>query len=192
MSMLPRVFTIEARPENNNEYGSREGRRRIHTLFRDSHEGVGRSSREHRVNGDRDTAVGAIFEANGEGNARGQLAVKLALRELLVYRYTAHMRGDLPQLSEHQLRPRMLLGKTSTIAIVVDRSHLQSARYWGEIVSSSSEPTGTPESVMSHSSWRAMRKPLFILKEPLMSGSLMSPFQPTVVRGFYGRQCGAG
>lgn len=29
-----------------------------------------------------------------------------------------------------------------------------------------------------------MRRPLLILKEPSMSGSLMSPFQPTVVRGF--------
>lgn len=74
-----------------------------------------------------------------------------------------------------------------------DRStNSQSARYWGEIVSSSSEPTGTPESVMSQSNCRAMRKPLLILKEPLMSGSLMRPFHPTVVRGFCGNLEGAG
>lgn len=30
-----------------------------------------------------------------------------------------------------------------------------------------------------------MRKPLLMRKEPSMSGSLMRPFQPTVVRGFY-------
>lgn len=56
--------------------------------------------------------------------------------------------------------------------------------YWGEMVSRSSEPTGTPSSVKSQSSWRARRRPLFILKEPSMSGSLMRPFHPTVVRGF--------
>ena len=58
---------------------------------------------------------------------------------------------------------------------------------WGEMVSRSSEPTGTPRWVRSQRSWRARRRPLLILKEPSMSGSLMRPFQPTVVRGFWMR-----
>ncbi|KAJ2956181.1 hypothetical protein NUW54_g14684 [Trametes sanguinea] len=61
---------------------------------------------------------------------------------------------------------------------------MRSEMYCGEIVSSSSEPTGTPMAVRSQRSWRARRRPLLILNEPSMSGSLMRPFQPTVVRGF--------
>lgn len=52
------------------------------------------------------------------------------------------------------------------------------------MVSRSSEPTGSPRSVRSQRSWRAMRRPLLMWKLPSMSGSLMRPFQPTVVRGF--------
>lgn len=52
------------------------------------------------------------------------------------------------------------------------------------MVSNSSRPTGTPRSVRSHKSCLAVRSPLLILKEPSMSGSLINPFQPTVVRGF--------
>lgn len=69
-----------------------------------------------------------------------------------------------------------------------ERRDVQSAMYWGEIVSSNSEPTGTPRSVRSQRSWRARWRPLLILKEPSMSGSLISPFQPTVVRGFCNEQ----
>ncbi len=65
------------------------------------------------------------------------------------------------------------------------QNNLLSPTYCGEIVSNSSVATGTPISVISHKSCRAMRKPLLILKEPSRLGSLMSPFHPTVVRGFY-------
>lgn len=54
----------------------------------------------------------------------------------------------------------------------------------GEIVSRSSDPTGTPMLVRSQRSCRAIRRPLLILNDPSISGSLMSPFHPTVVRGF--------
>ena len=37
---------------------------------------------------------------------------------------------------------------------------------------------------MSSSSSRATRTPLLMSKLPSSSGSLISPFQPTVVRGF--------
>ena len=82
--------------------------------------------------------------------------------------------------------------------------------YWGEMVSRSSDPTGIPICVRSHKSCRARRKPLLILKESSMSGSLIRPFpnhsliqwaaisrekeeqllnsHPTVVRGFFGRK----
>lgn len=52
------------------------------------------------------------------------------------------------------------------------------------IVSSSSHPTGMPMSLRSHRSSRAILNPLLILNDPSISGSLISPFQPTVVRGF--------
>lgn len=58
------------------------------------------------------------------------------------------------------------------------------ARYCGLMVSNNSNPIGTPKSVKSQSNCLAMRRPLLILKEPSISGSLMRPFQPTVVRGF--------
>ncbi|MNT87164.1 hypothetical protein D3C72_2275430 [compost metagenome] len=45
-------------------------------------------------------------------------------------------------------------------------------------------PVGTPISLMFSSSSRAVRRPSLILKLPSMCGSLISPFQPTVVRGF--------
>ena len=61
---------------------------------------------------------------------------------------------------------------------------MRSAMYWGEIVSRSSDPTGTPRSVRAQRSCLATRRPLLILKEPSMSGSFMRPFHPTVVRGF--------
>lgn len=76
-------------------------------------------------------------------------------------------------------------GNTVQYSSFWTKRYLQSAMYCGDIVSKSSEPTGTPRSVRSQSSWRAVRSPLLILKVPLMSGSFISPFQPTVVRGFW-------
>lgn len=52
------------------------------------------------------------------------------------------------------------------------------------MVSSSSQPTGRPEALMSHKSSRAILRPLLIWYDPSMSGSLIRPFQPTVVLGF--------
>mgnify|MGYP001599131660 CR=1 FL=1 len=60
---------------------------------------------------------------------------------------------------------------------------MQSERNWGLIVSSSSQPTGTPVWVMSARRVRAILSPLLMANEPSISGSLMSPFHPTVVRG---------
>lgn len=73
---------------------------------------------------------------------------------------------------------------------------IKSAMNWGLIVSSrtvdgphlmvsrSSQPTGMPMLLMSHRSSLAILKPLLIWKDPSMSGSLISPFHPTVVLGF--------
>lgn len=73
----------------------------------------------------------------------------------------------------------------SVVRAPIAPHEVRSEMYCGEIVSSSSDPTGTPMCVRSHSSWRAMRRPLLIWNEPSMSGSLIRPFQPTVVRGFW-------
>ena len=52
------------------------------------------------------------------------------------------------------------------------------------IVSNSSQPTGIPIELISLSSSRASLRPLLILNDPSISGSLIKPFHPTVVRGF--------
>ncbi len=61
---------------------------------------------------------------------------------------------------------------------------ISSDRYCGMIGSSASVAAGTPRSARCSSSSRAMRMPFSMWKESSMSGSLMRPFQPTVVRGF--------
>src|SRR6185312_5072089 len=60
----------------------------------------------------------------------------------------------------------------------------RSAMYCGVIMSRNSQPAGTPSALMSHNRPRARRRPLSIRKLPSRSGSLIRPFQPTVVRGF--------
>jgi hypothetical protein len=67
---------------------------------------------------------------------------------------------------------------------IISLSALLTEIYWGEMVSSSSLPTGTPISLRSFRSCLPILRPLLTLKEPSISGSLMRPFQPTVVRGF--------
>ncbi len=54
----------------------------------------------------------------------------------------------------------------------------------GVIGSRNSQPAGSPISARSSSRRRAWRRPSLIEKEPSRFGSLIRPFQPTVVRGF--------
>ena len=61
---------------------------------------------------------------------------------------------------------------------------IRSETYCGDIRSRYSVAAGIPLSLSSSNSLRASLRPLLILKLPSRSGSLMSPFQPTVVRGF--------
>ena len=56
--------------------GARDGRE---ALLRDAHEVVPRRRAADGINGDRQVAVGAVLEADGEGQARGELAVQLGL-----------------------------------------------------------------------------------------------------------------
>jgi hypothetical protein len=87
---------------------------------------------------------------------------------------------------ERLSHPRKLLHTHKRHVCENDKiQYARSPMYCGEIVSRSSEPTGMPMSVRSQSNWRASRRPLFILKVPSISGSLIRPFQPTVVRGFW-------
>ncbi len=59
-----------------------------------------------------------------------------------------------------------------------------SAMNCGVIGSRNSQPTGRPSAETSSSSFRASRRPLLTAKVPSRSGSLIRPFQPSVVRGF--------
>ena len=61
---------------------------------------------------------------------------------------------------------------------------MRSAMYCGEMRSRNSVPAGTPISLISRSSLRARRSPSFMSNVSSRCGSLMRPFQPTVVRGF--------
>ncbi len=61
---------------------------------------------------------------------------------------------------------------------------IRSDRYCGVIGSSASVAVGRPVSARYSNSSRAMCRPFSIWKESSMSGSLINPFQPTVVRGF--------
>lgn len=54
----------------------------------------------------------------------------------------------------------------------------------GEHAPRNSQAVGMPMPAMSSRSLRAMRRPRLMANEPFMSGSLIRPFQPTVVRGF--------
>ena len=61
---------------------------------------------------------------------------------------------------------------------------IKSAMYCGVIGSSISVAAASPIRLISISSLRAMRKPSVMSQLSSMCGSLMSPFHPTVVRGF--------
>ena len=61
---------------------------------------------------------------------------------------------------------------------------IRSAVYWGLMVSRNSVAQERPCSLMSSRILRARRRPSLMRKEPSMRGSLIRPFQPTVVRGF--------
>jgi len=60
----------------------------------------------------------------------------------------------------------------------------RSATYCGVTISTISVPAGSPISLMAWSSLRARRSPWLMSQESSRPGSLMNPFQPTVVRGF--------
>ena len=56
--------------------------------------------------------------------------------------------------------------------------------YCGEMVSRNSEPAGMPRRLTLSSRSRATRRPSLMRKLSSRYGSLIRPFQPTVVRGF--------
>ncbi len=61
---------------------------------------------------------------------------------------------------------------------------IRSAMYCGVVMSRNSVPAGRPRLFTADSTLRASLSPLLMSKEPSRLGSLISPFQPTVVRGF--------
>ena len=60
----------------------------------------------------------------------------------------------------------------------------KSPRYCGMIGSKASVPAGIPSSAIRGRNYRASRMLSFIAKKSLSRGSLIKPFQSTVVRGF--------
>ena len=72
----------------------------------------------------------------------------------------------------------------SVVRAPIAPQQIKSAINCGLIVSRNSEPAGSPMWASCASRPRAMRKPLLMSKLPSKCGSLINPFQPTVVRGF--------
>ena len=72
----------------------------------------------------------------------------------------------------------------SVVRAPIAPQEIRSAMYCGVIMSRNSVPAGMPIALMSSSSPRASRSPSLMSKLPSSRGSLISPFQPTVVRGF--------
>ena len=68
----------------------------------------------------------------------------------------------------------------------------RSPRYCGLLGSSASVASGSPILTSSTSRRRAIFRPPSTSNEPSMCGSLISPFQPTVVRGFQNRRASPG
>ena len=119
-------------------------------LLGDAEEGVRVRGGAHGVDRDLHAAVGAVLEADRHRQARGELAVHLALRRARADRAPRHEVGV----------------------------------NWGVIGSRNSVPAGSPSSIRSISRRRARRRPSLMAKLPSRCGSLIRPFQPTVVRGF--------
>ena len=72
----------------------------------------------------------------------------------------------------------------SVVRAPIAPHEIKSAVYCGLIASRNSVPAGRPILATSNKNPRARRSPLLIWNEPSRLGSLIKPFQPTVVRGF--------
>ena len=72
----------------------------------------------------------------------------------------------------------------SAVRAPIADQQTRSAMYWGVIGSRSSVAVGSPRSSTSRRNPRAIRSPAAMSCEPSRRGSMMRPFQPTVVRGF--------
>ena len=72
----------------------------------------------------------------------------------------------------------------SVVLAPIAPKEIRSARNCGDMVSSISLAIGIPRPVRSQNSCLETLKPLLILNVSFISGSLIKPFQPTVVLGF--------
>ena len=72
----------------------------------------------------------------------------------------------------------------SVVRAPIAPSTMVSAMYWGVIGSRNSVAVASPIPAISMRSARAIRSPVATSKLSSRWGSLISPFQPTVVRGF--------
>ena len=92
----------------------------------------------------------------------------------------------IPHITDEIKHRVQILGKSGDYDIVITEigQHIKSAIYCGVIISKNSPAVGIPIWFKSSNNLRPMRRPSLSLKVLSMYGSLMSPFQPTVVRGF--------
>ena len=161
-----------------------------HALTVDTHEAVRVQSTLHGVDCHAHGPIGTVLEANGETGTRSEFAMQLRFGRACTDSSPGDQVGDELRAGEDSATARELHSYCPGVAdlMALDRSdhptHL--------IVSNSSQPTGIPIELMSLSSSRASLRPLLILNDPSISGSLIRPFHPTVVRGFSLNGCQIG
>lgn len=131
-------------------------------------------------------SIGTVFEADGERDAGSEFAMELTFGCAGSDGTPGkHCQGK-GWVSEEVMDSGRTHDRTGIGAVEQGRLGLglEGETVRTDVVSRSSWDTGTEREVISTRSCLAMRRPLFILKEPSISGSLMRPFHPTVVRGF--------
>lgn len=108
---------------------------------------------------------------------RGADAASMAMRTLPSVPFLKPTGHDKPEASSRCTCDSVVRAPMAPQAI-------RSAVYCGVIVSRNSVAHGRPSSLISSSRPRARRSPSLMRKLLSRRGSLISPFQPTVVRGF--------
>ena len=150
---------------------------RRHALRIDAQKVVRMAGGLHGVDGDADRAVGTVLEADREARAGCELTVQLGLGGAGTDGAPSDEVGnELGADCQLYRAGRRYPRQYGIVSRCVLPTYL--------IVSNNSHPTGTPISLISLRSSRPVLSPLLIWNDPSISGSLINPFHPTVVRGF--------
>jgi hypothetical protein len=110
----------------------------------------------------------------------GACAARMASMAILHIAVGAVLESHRTRQSGSQLAVNLL----SVVRAPMAPHDTRSAMYCGVIMSRNSQPAGTAALVDIEQQLAPMRKPSLMRKLPSRLGSLISPFQPTVVRGF--------